>query len=227
MLKQTNLQMPPLITQQQQRIEKKKQKNMMDAIAKNIETQMNDLKEVVKENALKAEEAAKKSEELKRKSDDRLFNLLENLLSNKEKPNAMEVMEDSNMNPDVMNKNEDQSTSVTNEEQVGDNSNENSADIEKVSTSMTGLQLDLKKLEVKDLPSETSFEDSEVDSDENGTTIIDVDQIINENKILNKKVKHLEKCVTELNIRNNEAVKYILTVEKKLDDLIKKQKRRC
>ena len=224
MLKQTNLQMPPLITQQQQRIEKKKQKNMMDAIAKNIETQMNDLKEVVKENAMKAEEAAKKSEELKRKSDDRLFNLLENLLSNKEKPNAMEVMEDSNMNPDVMNKNEDQSTSVTNEEQVGDNSNENSADIEKVSTSMTGLQLDLKKLEVKDLPSETSFEDSEVDSDENGTTIIDVDQIINENKILNKKVKHLEKCVTELNIRNNEAVKYILTVEKKLDDLIKNKK---
>ena len=133
MLKQTNLQMPPLITQQQQRIEKKKQKNMMDAIAKNIETQMNDLKEVVKENAMKAEEAAKKSEELKRKSDDRLFNLLENLLSNKEKPNAMEVMEDSNMNPDVMNKNEDQSTSVTNEEQVGDNYNENSADIEKVS----------------------------------------------------------------------------------------------
>ena len=153
MLKQTNLQMPPLITQQQQRIEKKKQKNMMDAIAKNIETQMNDLKEVVKENAMKAEEAAKKSEELKRQSDDRLFNLLENLLSNKEKPNAMEVVEDSNMNPDVLNKNEDQSTSVTNEEQVGDNSNENSADIEKVSTSMTGLQLDLKKLEVKDLPS--------------------------------------------------------------------------
>ena len=192
MLKQTNLQMPPLITQQQQRIEKKKQKNMMDAIAKNIETQMNDLKEVVKENAMKAEEAAKKSEELKRQSDDRLFNLLENLLSNKEKPNAMEVMEDSNMNPDVRNKNEDQSTSVTNEEQVGDNSNENSADIEKVSTSMTGLQLDLKKLEVKDLPSETNFEDSEVDSDENGTTIIDVDQIINENKILNKKVNILK-----------------------------------
>ena len=200
MLKQTNLQMPPLITQQQQRIEKKKQKNMMDAIAKNIETQMNDLKEVVKENAMKAEEAAKKSEELKRQSDDRLFNLLENLLSNKEKPNAMEVVEDSNMNPDVLNKNEDQSTSVTNEEQVGDNSNENSADIEKVSTSMTGLQLDLKKLEVKDLPSETNFEDGEVDSDENGSTIIDVDQIINENKIINKKVKHLEKCVTELNI---------------------------
>ena len=41
-----------------------------------------------------------------------------------------------------------------------------------------------------------------------------------ENNKLNKKVKHLEKCVTELNKRNHDAVTHINTLESKFDDLL-------
>ena len=78
----------------------------------------------------------------------------------------------------------------------------------------------LKKLEIHDLPEEETVTETIGESDKNGTSIFDADEIVAQNKALSNKVIYFERCVENLNTRNNEAVSHINNVEKKLEDLI-------
>ena len=191
---------PPLVTKQQQRIEFNKNKNMMESMTKNMDTKINELKEAINLSTAKAEESRIKAEESKAKSDNRLFQLLENLLTNKEnnnmKSNAEEsYMEQTDMNPEVTPVDESIITKVT-QMNIETNSNK--------------------------LPAQEEENDENDDTtDKNGTSVIDPSEIIKENKKMRKKIEYLEKCVENLDKRETANNIMIQQISAKYDDLIK------
>ena len=191
----------------------------MESMVKNMENQINDLKEAFNINAAKVEATAKKAEETKKTSDDRLFNLLENILGNKSKPTDEKISETKKNDMEVDHMNVE--TNTLNVSITTESTEEATPEIKNITTNLTGIEVGLEDLEIHQLPEAEEVLEIPNNSDENGTSVIDVDNVIKENIEIKKKVKYLEKCVIELNECNNKAVIHIKTVEKKFDDLLK------
>ena len=101
---------------------------------------MNDLKEAVNRNAAKTEAVANKAEEMKKKSDDRLFNLLETILVSKNKE-----MEDNKKNDCIESEDMIEESQIQNKSIVTNSAVESTPKIEIISTNLTGLKLKLDR----------------------------------------------------------------------------------